>query len=220
MLCVPIQAESVQKLKIKALKAARVADFVEIWIDHLPPGTSAKEMVAVCPKPLIIVNKPRREKGKWKGTEKSRIERLREFAIPGVAYIDVGMDTDKKLIKELVKTKKRSKVILSYHNFERTPSESELKQKIKKGFALGADVVKIATFAKTPKDNLTVLSLLKTSQPLAVMCMGRHGKISRMVGEALGSQFTFAALDAASRTAPGQMIIDEYETIASLLKKS
>lgn len=221
MLCIPIQAKSLKQLKASVQKAARYADTLEVWIDHLPLETEPRDIIRCSSKPLVIVNKPKREKGKWPGTEKQRIERLKAFAVPGVMALDVGIDTNPKLIKSLVKAKKRTKVIISYHNFERTPSESLLQQKMKRGFALGADIVKIATFAQKPTDNLTVLGLLKDARkPLAVMCMGKHGRISRMVGPALGSHITFVARDRKSASAPGQLTVQEYETVASLLKKT
>lgn len=220
MLCIPIQARSLKDLKARAQKAERIADLIEVWIDYLPPETDARSIAACCSKPLIVVNKPRREKGLWKGSEKQRIERLQQFAVLGVAYIDIGIDTDLKLIQKLIKAKKRTKIIISYHNFKNTPEAKVLQQKVRRALNLGADVVKVATFARKPSDNLTVLNLLgKIKKPMAAMCMGEHGKISRMVGLALGSHFTFVALDESKKSVPGQMTVKEYKTVDSLLKK-
>lgn len=219
MLCIPLQPRSLKELKANAQKAARFADMIEVWVDHLPPEIAAKAIVACCPKPLIVVNKPQREKGCWEGTEKQRIERLKQFALPGVAYLDVGIDTNPSLIKDLIKAKKRTKVIVSYHHFKSTPSAKILQQKVRTALKLGADVIKVATFATKPTDNLTVLSLLNNEKrPTAVMCMGKHGKISRIAGPTLGSHFTFAALNKQKKTAPGQLTAQEYKTFQSLLQ--
>jgi len=221
MLCIPIQPRSLKELKQKAKKAGqKEVDLIEVWIDHLPKKLDAKSIVEVCPKPVIIVNKSRKEKGSWKGTEKDRIERLKQFALPGVAYIDVGIDTDTKLIKSLVKAKKRAKIIISYHNFTKTPSGASLKEKVKRGFAHGDNMVKIATYAQKPHDNFIALSLLATEKkPLAAMCMGKEGKVSRVLGERFGSALTFTALDSKAKSAPGQLTIEEYKRFDSLLKK-
>lgn len=217
MICVPVQARSLSELKQKIHTIPPEVDLIEIWIDHLPEDVKSHEVVNLVPKPLIIANKPKREKGLWKGSERDRVGRLQQFALPGVKYLDIGIDTGPKLIKELVANKKRSKIIISYHNFERTPSAKILSQKVKKGFALGADVVKIATYARTPEDNLNVLSLLKEKKPLAVMCMGKHGKISRVVGPALGSQFAFVAMSEKEKSAPGQLTLKEFLRLTSIL---
>src|SRR5690606_556535 len=126
----PVQARSLSELKQKIHTIPPEVDLIEIWIDHLPEDVKSHEVVNLVPKPLIIANKPKREKGLWKGSERDRVERLQQFALPGVKYLDIGIDTGPKLIKELVANKKRSKIIISYHNFERTPSAKVLSQKV------------------------------------------------------------------------------------------
>lgn len=218
MICIPIQSTTLAELKRRLQKVPVRADLVEVWIDHLPTDINAQDIIAASKKPLLIVNKPKREKGHWPGTEKQRIDRLKQFAQPGVRYLDIGVDTDPKLIKELIKNKKKSKIIISYHNFERTPSGTALEKIVKKGFRLGADIVKIATLAQKKEDNIEVLKLLKKKKSLAVMCMGEKGKISRVAGPMLGSQLTFVSADEQAKTAPGQLTLKEYESIESIIK--
>ncbi|MEZ4086957.1 MAG: type I 3-dehydroquinate dehydratase [Candidatus Gracilibacteria bacterium] len=218
MICIPIQASALTELQQKLKKVPSQADLVEVWIDYLPLTIDAKKVVAASKKPLLIVNKPKREKGQWTGTEQARIDRLKQFAQANAKYIDIGIDTDVMLIKDLVRGKKRSKIIVSYHNFERTPSTKTLEKIVKKGFRLGADIVKIATFAQKTEDNMTLLNLLKSNKPLAVMCMGEKGKVSRIAGQMLGSQLTFVAAENQNKTAPGQLTLKEYQTIESIIK--
>lgn len=218
MICIPIQAATLAELKRKFKKVPTHADIVEVWIDHLPLEVHAKDIITSSQKPLLIVNKPKREKGRWTGSEQARIERLKQFALQGVHYLDIGIDTNPKLIKDLINNKKRCKVVVSYHNFERTPSAKKLEEIIKKGFKLGADMVKIATFAQKEKDNITVLNLLQDKKPLAVMCMGQKGMVSRVAGPMLGSQLAFVAASENTRTAPGQLTLKEYRAIKTIIK--
>jgi len=221
MICIPIKVNSLRLLNSQIKKAEKQnIDILEIWIDSLPKNLSPKDIVKLSNTPLIIVNKPKREKGEWVGCEKKRVARLKEFAIKGVTYIDIGLDTDSALIKDLVLNKKKTKVIVSYHNFTCTPSQKNLQEKVKKGFKLGADMVKIATFAKSKKDNIKVLSVLGGRNPVAAMCMGKYGKISRIMGESLGSELTFVAIDEKSKTAPGQLTVKEYKLFDSLIGKT
>jgi len=86
---------------------------------------------------------------------------------------------------------------------------------------VGADMVKIATFAQTAQNNITVLSLLaKTKKPLTAFCMGEKGKISRLAGERLGSIINFVAAGPAAKTAPGQLTLAEYKRFDCLFKKN
>jgi 3-dehydroquinate dehydratase type I len=225
-LCIPIQARSLLELKLKANKAAKYSDLIEVWIDHLPPNIEPKTLVDVVNKPLIIVNRPKRGKGLWQGTEKNRVERLKKFIIPGVQYIDIEIDTNPKLIKDLIKhthsKKKSPEIIISYHNFSSTPSEKALWDKVQKSFKLGADIVKIATFAKTLHDNIRLFNLLekakKQNKKLIVVGMGKNGKISRIQGEMLGSKITFVALNGSTKSAPGQLTYEKYKKFATLIK--
>ena len=223
LLCVPIQAKTKQELKRKIASAVPGADAVEIWVDHLQPEISAFEIRKMTRKPLIIVNKSKREKGKWKGTEAERIKRLMEFAHEGADYIDVDISTTAELIRKLIRNKKKSKIIISYHNFNQTPSERVLWDIIKKTVHIGADIVKIATFANKPEDNITILNILaeakKRRLKVAAMCMGKHGKISRLYGSQLGSKLTYVALNSQQKTAPGQLTLDEYKEFTSYLNK-
>lgn len=69
-----------------------------------------------------------------------------------------------------------TRIILSSHNFQLTPSREELHAKAKEMLAAGADIVKIATFANDICDAATVLSLLQN--PVGEL-MGGLGVIVR-----------------------------------------
>ncbi|MBU1953550.1 type I 3-dehydroquinate dehydratase [Patescibacteria group bacterium] len=229
MICVPIKARSLGQLKKKAAAVPGNVDLIEVWIDHLPKDLDPDAIIGACHRPLIIVNKPRRERGLWRGSEAARIQRLLHFIRHGVAFIDIGMDSGDGPIKALVKearkargkSKKKTKIIVSYHNFTLTPPVKILEEKVKKGFALGADMVKIATFARSEEDNITVISLLEgIKKPLIALCMGEKGKISRLAGKRLGSAVNYLAIGAGAKSAPGQLTITEYERFDCFFKKN
>lgn len=227
-ICIPIQATTFQELKQK-IKAAEKKidknDLVEIWIDHLRERTKIEpeKITKLTKKPLIIVNKVKKEQGKWHGSEKDRIKILKEFANAKVKYIDVGMDTKPALLSDLMKSKKTTKIILSYHNFKSTPSEKKLWEIVRKGFKKGADIVKIATFAQKKEDNIKILSVLTKARrqklPIIAVCMGKKGVISRIMAPHFNSSLVYGALDKNSKTAPGQLTIDDYNKFATLFKK-
>lgn len=82
------------------------------------------------------------------------------------------------------------------------------------------DTSKLITTAQTAEDNLTILHLLKTNHqntPLVSFAMGKAGIWSRLLSPFYGSQFTYASLEKALETAPGQTTISElrkiYETL-------
>lgn len=114
-------------------------------------------------------------------------------------------------------------VILSYHDFEKTPSEEEMLDKLEKMQMFGADIAKIAVMPENLQDVLHLLSV--TNQfaeqgkcPVITMSMGKKGMISRVTGEIFGSALTFAAGKKAS--APGQIAVSNVREALRLLHEN
>jgi 3-dehydroquinate dehydratase-1 len=67
---------------------------------------------------------------------------------------------------------------------------------VRRGVRAGADIVKIATHLRGPKDLAALLVLQgATKVPLATMGMGPLGKVSRLVLVAAGSRLNYGYLD-------------------------
>lgn len=102
-------------------------------------------------------------------------------------------------------------VIVSHHDFEKTPSVEWMVSEMRRFQELGADIPKIAVMAHDASDTLRLLQAteemhrLYASGPLITMAMGRYGALSRLCGEVFGSAMTFCAVKEAS--APGQVDI-------------
>ena len=116
------------------------------------------------------------------------------------------------------------KVIISNHDFEKTPDEDIIVERLERMIKLGADLPKIAVM---PKSELDVLTLLKATcivkedykeQPIITMSMGSLGMISRLSGKVFGSALTFGCVRNVS--APGQIYYKELKDILSLIDKN
>lgn len=115
------------------------------------------------------------------------------------------------------------KVIMSFHDFNGTPTKNILLQKLKQMQQKGADIAKLAVMPTSADDVLTVLSTtLRASKefdiPLVTIAMGDLGKVSRFTGELFGSAATFASLEDTS--APGQLPLRTMRDLHDLLKLS
>lgn len=227
-LAIPISCTSLAELKEKASTATDY-DFLEIWVDKIDPNVSAKEIIDACgcdKKKLIITCKADWEKGAWKGTEEERVKRLEEFIREGVKYVDIGMHTDRYLIWELGKLKRKinsgTQLIVSFHDFLCTPSEKLLWQIIERGQFLKADIIKIAVKAKSVDDNLVLFKVQRRAKSRAVKliahCMGEKGRLSRIVSPMLGSRIVYAAMRKKDITAPGQLMVQDYLAIRNIIK--
>jgi 3-dehydroquinate dehydratase-1 len=109
-------------------------------------------------------------------------------------------------------------MILSWHNFEDTPSIKFLQGTLDKAKPLG-EIVKIVTMAKDFSDNISILNLYKYSKPnrLIAFCMGEKGQISRILCPIFGSPFTYASLQGLS-TAPAQIMVKELRELYDLFE--
>ena len=117
---------------------------------------------------------------------------------------------DKKLASYLKKSK--CKLLISWHDFKKTPNESQLKSRLKK-MEKFSNVVKIVTVAKNVSDASRLLSLysVKSKNKMVAFCMGDQGKFSRILCLDLGSPFTYVSLGKA--IAPGQFSVDEIKSL-------
>src|SRR5208283_3233784 len=79
-----------------------------------------------------------------------------------------------------------------------------------------ADFYKIVTAATTLSDNVTMMKFLQAQSgkhALIGLCMGEQGIISRVLSVRAGSVFTFGAVSADSKTAPGQVSARDLRSI-------
>ena len=116
------------------------------------------------------------------------------------------------------------KVIMSSHDFTRTPSLDTMLEKIKQMDSLEADIMKIAVM---PEDYHDVLNLLTftleakheySNKPIVTMSMSPLGLTTRLVGEQFGSAITFGCVGKSS--APGQINYQELNQILQLIHKN
>jgi len=128
----------------------------------------------------------------------------------------------KKGLEDIRKHGDQTKLIVSHHDFNGTPPESKLQNILNECVGRGAHIVKIATFANSAEDNLTILKLIthakKMNQEIIALCMGEKGKISRIMAPYFGSYLSFASLAKGTESAPGQLTVEEMREIFRILK--
>lgn len=143
-----------------------------------------------------------------------------------VDMIDLELFTGDELVKATVEYahRKAVKVIMSNHDFHKTPSEEEIIKRLCKMQMLGADIPKIALMPQSRSDVLTLLAATVKMQeqyadrPVITMSMSKAGVISRLAGEVFGSAATFGAVKKAS--APGQISVSDLRSVLSILHQA
>jgi 3-dehydroquinate dehydratase type I len=211
--CVSVPPKTVDEAIQLIQKAeAQHADLIEVRLDSLKTHDNIAEILQHSKTPLIATNKSTEQHGQFSGTETQRQKVLLGAARDGFEYVDVDLGTPNPT--KLISTLKESgtKVIVSFHDFEKTPPITELNKVLVEQLALGADVCKLVTTARTVNDNLVTLDFVsEASKNAKIVCfaMGEKGKPSRLLSPVFGGFFTFASLDKKRKTAKGQLTIQE-----------
>jgi 3-dehydroquinate dehydratase/shikimate dehydrogenase len=183
------------------------AKLVELRLDYITTAVNLKRLLDDRPGPVVVTIRRERDGGNWVRSEDDRLMLLRQAIAMGVEYVDLEDDIAAS-IPRFGKTKR----IVSYHNFQETPENlSELHAKLA---ALNADVVKLATMAHSPHDNLRMLRLSRDAQsPTVAICMGDIGTPSRILAAKFKAPFTYAASSNERSLAPGQLSWDQMRQV-------
>jgi 3-dehydroquinate dehydratase-1 len=210
MICVSLAEPRVAE----CLRALRGIEFAEIRIDKMSLDVNDLRKVFSSHPCLIATCRP------GAMDEATRIFLLGEAIGAGAAYVDFEVDAPVASKREIVQ-KARSlgcRVIISYHNFIKTPARAELDHIIDWCFESGADIAKVACRVRAGKESARLLGLLDQERPLIVVGLGNPGKITRLAGPLLGSPFTYASLEVGKETADGQIDKDTLEEFYGSLK--
>ncbi|AEG18739.1 3-dehydroquinate dehydratase [Methanobacterium paludis] len=214
MICVPIlekNSESVIKSANNAIKMG--ADILEFRIDGLddPDPDEIKGLIKDINYPFIATNRTSKEGGSFDGSEEERIEILFEAA-KYADFVDIELKTDENYRSKIIKVSKAT--IISYHDFKKTPSVTELLDIVKRESEIG-DISKFAVMPENIQDTLVVLEVLSRVQNTIGISMGNIGKYTRVIAPLFGSPITFASLD--KKSAPGQLDVTNTRNILDKL---
>ena len=154
---------------------------------------------------LIATVRSRREGGGRVLPDRRRIEIFRSV-LPAIDAIDLEL-ASRRLVKALVPLAHRraKRVILSYHNFKSTPSDSVLLQLVRKAKHEKADLVKLAVTPKKAGDigRLLLFTRRHRKANLVTIGMGKRGASSRVLAPLFGSLLTYTFMGHSQ--APGQL---------------
>ena len=172
--------------------------------------------------PIIATNR-----AKWEGgaaADAGRLDALRVAATqPMVAAIDIELasvdEAEASTLRDVARDHGTT-IIVSWHDFEQTPSRSSLTERLQRACDWG-DIGKLAVTAQSPEDVLDVLTvtqqLTQSDCPVATMCMGTIGRHSRIIAPVYGSRIGYAPVESADASAPGQFPLEEMAALIDAL---
>ncbi|MBJ9482567.1 type I 3-dehydroquinate dehydratase [Acinetobacter baumannii] len=226
---VPITAKTKEQALAQAQVIANTADvdLAEFRIDLLSFASDTKQVIALGHelkkilgnKPMIATIRTKNEGGQLEISDADYGKTYQAYLKnPFMDWLDVEMFRDQKVVSEIVQKAHQKKVlvVMSNHDFQKTPSQDEIEKRLLKQDQMGADVLKIAVMPKSKQDVFTLMNAtLKVSQqttkPLLTMSMGQLGTISRVATANMGGSYSFGMIGQAS--APGQIDVTKLKQI-------
>ncbi len=194
--------------------AANEADMIELRLD-LVEGDPLQVIRSVRKSthlPIIATNRSQAEGGMCGADERDRIEQLIQAA-HFADYVDIELSAG---LRDELMSRVNKPIIVSHHDFQRTPGRVELNSILEKMLGTGAAIAKIAVTPSCLSDNLVILDLLlKADMPLCMIAMGEMGRHLRAIAPIYGSVLTYGYVSEA--TAPGQMSVSELRQVQRLL---
>lgn len=185
------------------------AKLVELRLDYIRGKVNLKRLLADRPGPVVMTCRRKRDGGMFEGSEEERLLLLRSSIAEGADYVDLEDD-----VAASIPRFGRTKRIVSLHDFQRTPDDLvEIRDRLA---GLDADLVKLATNASSPHDNLRILELMQDAPvPTVALCMGDIGTPSRILAARFGAPFTYATFHHERALAPGQL---SYQQMTELYR--
>lgn len=215
-ICAVVTGKTLAELLGHAKRAQNAADMIELRVDYLSKivPEDLRHIRRKIRKPAIFTLRKKSEGGRFGGSEQERKVLFQEADRLGFDYIDIELSAA-RIVRKL-KTKK----IISYHNFQKTPSLQFLRKKIGQMKKWRPAIMKIATMVHTAGDIAVLFQILQENQArqkIIILGMGEAGKATRILFPLLGSFCTFGSISNKDASAPGQMTIAEIRKYSLLI---
>ena len=208
MICV----STIEKNIDKCLKILGQCEMAELRFDCIKPEISEIKKLLSVQIPIIATCRS----GFY--SDEQRFEILAEAIKNGATYIDIEIESTAEYRRKLtaIANSSNCKIIISYHNFNETPEENVLKEVIAKAKKHKPDLIKIVTTAQTLADAGKVVELQQRNKKIIAFVMGKYGKNSRLMSYEYGAPFIYAAHTHNSKSAEGQLTVDEIKKLFDL----
>lgn len=220
-ICIPVIGKSMGEFIDNMRIAQSVSNLIELRVDFIE-DIKLQDIAQIkrnIDQESIFTCRRRNEGGQFQGSEVKRIAIIEKALNLGFDYIDIELSTLNENQLDLSK-KGKTKLIVSFHNFEETPNEDVLRAIIENMKKYQPDIIKIATQVIKPEDNYKLFRLMLTEMvdlQRIIIGMGKLGKITRIVGPVLGCYLTFASVQD-QISAQGQIDINQLRKIYKLMR--
>lgn len=232
-ICAPIVGRSVEEILGAAKRVGEAGvDLAEWRADYFLEVKDMEKVLDVAGRlretlgemPLLFTFRTAKEGGELGISQAEYLQlNLRMARSRLVDLVDAELFSGEGTVGEILRTAHECgvSVVVSNHDFEKTPAREEIVGRLRKMQTLGADILKIAVMPRSRRDVLELLCATEemyteyADRPLITMAMGKEGAVSRLCGEVFGSAATFGAVG--DKSAPGQMEAEKLRSVLEML---
>jgi 3-dehydroquinate dehydratase/shikimate dehydrogenase len=209
-ICAVVAAPTAAEMRRQVRSALRITRTAELRLDWLHNDRERSRFLLFLKRSKLrnatfVATCRRREGGgKFAGDVHQELYWLMQAREAGCQWCDLEVETLRGLPDQSVREYPVSRVLLSVHDFDRTPA---LPRNVNPPSHGGANAVKIAAHARTLSDSLRLLRLARRSRNFVAVPMGEVGLPARILALREGSALAYAPV--AEATAPGQVSLEE-----------
>ncbi len=220
--CLPIVKKKPQEV-LQTIQA-NLTDYryFEVWLDYIETADEAfiTELIDMLGDRLIVLF--RRQNLDPMTMVPEQRQAILTMLSNKAARLDLDIITQRVELDYIRQQALVINTIVSYHNYQETPSTVQLQSIIDTMKPYQPAIYKLAGLCKGPEDSLRLLQLLldlkAQSLPAIIIGMGEHGLVTRIFGNLWGNAMIFAPRDMSGQTAPGQLTRENLETIFKALE--
>ncbi|MSP26241.1 MAG: type I 3-dehydroquinate dehydratase [Myxococcales bacterium] len=160
---------------------------------------------------LVVACRPVRQGGAFQDGEGERLAILRRAASLGPRWLDVEGDVGEAELAP-IRALTGARLLLSWHDFSGASMDGpvELAARVRALADKRPGALKVAVMVHDACEIVPLVEAVRAAGlPFVAIAMGAAGLLSRTHYARLGSAFTYVAADDATRTAEGQLSVDE-----------
>lgn len=187
---------------------------VELRLDLLPKQrldvATLQRALSASAQPLLFTLRSRAHGGAFEGSVEEQMATLEQCLLLNPPFLDVEADLPPFFLEKICTSYRKTKIVLSHHLLSWTPN---LEPYYKAMARYPAYAYKLGVPVRSSVEAIECLLFQKTHPRSAVIPIGERGQWARILGPIVGAPLQFACLSESSKTAPGQLTLEELANV-------
>ena len=206
-ICAVVAGTTAHEMRADLLRGLKTTRTLEVRLDYLRNvrereaflrWLSHKRLKAT----VIATCRTRQGGGLFWGNRKTQLKILAQAVRAGCNWCDVEIETAAHIAPaDLRRALHPARLLISYHNFRRTPSG--LPEIVRRLERAGGEAVKIAAVCNSIRDSVKIAGITRARGNRVAVPMDEVGLAGRILALRAGSALAYAAVE--QTTAPGQL---------------